>query len=163
MQWLQLIKNIGISSILLLVLVSFTSSPGNAIVGMEGDTTIYTDKSFQFSIIGLNESQWYVAGFTNHSISLENETFLSSGFRYKFDRIIPASNTDIIYLSIYQSNSTGINTSSILYLRQFHLVTSEDLNNVDFIIQNLEFAIPLVLIAIVSFIFVKEANKRRTK
>lgn len=152
-----------IVSFTILVVISFQISPGKANVRMENESTILADKSFQFVFIGLNESQWYVVVFTNHSATLLNETFLSSGFKYKFDRMIPADNDNFLFVKIYQSDSSGNNVSSVLYTRQFNLVSSEDLNGLEFILSNLEFAIPILIIAIFTGVFIREAMKRRTK
>lgn len=155
-------RKIKITIVLGLFLISFVSIDALA-VRMDNEDTIVADQIFEFHFIGLNESQWYIVTFDNHSNVVANETFLSGGFEYKFDRLIPPDTDGVFFVSIYQYNTTTeINSSSLLYTRQFRLVTTGDLNNLDFIIQNLEFIVPIIIIALFTYVFISEANKRRT-
>lgn len=154
------IRKIIVISIIFVGIIGITES--QAQVKMDNDNTIIANHSFQFVFLGLNESQWYVVTFNNHSGTIGNETFLASGFSYKFDRILPPDNDKMILVNIYQySIITESNSSSVLYTRQFRLVTASDVNNYDFILSNIEFLVPIVILAVFTSFFVYYSSKAK--
>jgi len=135
--------------VLFVVLLLQINQQADAVVKLEELETVVTNKRNSFTFIGLNESQMYIVVFSDHFESIDNITFTSSGFKYKFDVFIPNDNDTSMTLSLYQyDSSTGQNSSSVLYSVSLYLIKPSDIVDINVIIDNLVFIVPIVIIAL---------------
>lgn len=145
--------------LLFLVLIVFILPgiiQGNS-VSLENTETIVTNRRINFTWLGLDEDQSYIMVFTQTSVSIDNQTFTSSGYAYSLDVFIPDDIDNSMIVSLYEySISTGINSSSVLSQVTLRLLKNSDFNNIDYIIENLIFVIPLFVIALFTGILIKQ-------
>lgn len=124
------------------------------------NNTITTNQNITFVFMGLNASQMYIVVFTDHSPSIANQTFTSSGFSHNVFVYIPNDNDSSFTLSLYQySETTQQNSSSVLLTVVLHEITPSQYNNQDAIIQNAYTLIPIMAIAIFIIILVTVFRK----
>ena len=130
-------------------------------VNLEKLETITTNRRANFTFLGLNESQSYIVVFTDHSPGIENVTFTSSGFRYSIDVFIANDIDNDIILSLYQYDlTTELNSSSVLFQVTIRLIKTSELNDINYIIDNIVFITPIIIVGLFTLVILKVVRKQ---